>query len=496
MRILRNISFLYLSLACGFILNFVQLKILSVYLPPHGLGEFFTINAFGQILSGILLLGAPFVLVRYVPKFEAEKKKRELSSLLSFFVLSFFSLSVVVYTILYFVGHRLGIALYHSEIIGKNLSLGFVASSAVTFFWLVFMAFNGLRKMSSAALLNILYLILLTGSLILFRHKLSVTLVLRIYLFSVIPSIGIGLFLLHKEVGRIRFQHTEIIKEISYYWKYAIFLGVLSPLLHYLDRLIIGCYLTMPMVAIFTVASRIKNSAARVLDIPIQAVTPEMSYSWEEGRKKVIGSDLSLVVKLYFFATLVFATSVLVGCKDMIQLISTAEYAGAAAPLGFLMVSAILSSLYAPIATAMRAIGKISLQLISNIVWVCAYVALMLIFLGRFGIVGVGIAHLLATVATLLYNFLYVVRYHTELRVDFRFLYKMITFGTIFGLFTCFVWQYAHWNLIWRLVILFLFVALGYLLFLSRGNLFSNIEKKRMRKVLIDKYPLMIKLFT
>ncbi|MBI4723284.1 MAG: oligosaccharide flippase family protein [Candidatus Stahlbacteria bacterium] len=494
MKLLRNTFSLYLSLLGGFILNFIQLKLLSLYLAPLKLGEFFTINAMGEILSHILLLGSPFVVVRYLPKFKAETDNKKIFSLLSILGVSYLLLSILVYVCLRLFGYRLGIAMYKSEVIGTYLSFGFIVSFAIAFFWLIFMVFNGIRKMHYAALLNIFYLLISTLTIWIFREKLSVLLVLKIYLFSVLPSIVIGGLLLYRETGGLHRIDLKLISEIRYYWKYAILLGCLSPLFSYLDRLLVGYFLTLPMVAIFTIASKIRGWTARVLDIPIQALTPEMSYAWEKDKQKVIGEELSLVVKLYFFVALMLSLPILVGGREIICLVSTDKYVGAFGTLCFLMISTLLSALYAPITTAMRAIGKIGLHLYANIIWVAGYAGFMVLLIPRFEIVGIGIAHLLATGMTLLFVFIYIVRYHTKLSIGADFFCKVIGFSFVFGLFTYFVWQHSATGAAYKVGLLFLFNMSIYLLFLFRANILSSAEKYRLRTLFASKYSFLSKI--
>ncbi len=489
MKILRNTFFLYISLFGGFILTFIQLKILYVHLESTVLGEFFTIVAFGRIAAGVILLGIPFVLVRYLPKFYANKEEDKMFSLLFLLIISYIILAILVYILLSFFGYKLSISIYKNELIGNYINFAFIVFSFITLFSIIFMAFNGLRKMHLGTALNLLHLSLLTLLLFIFRKNLSISLVLKSYLFSVIPSIIIGILLLFKEFKRLKLANfNSLIKEIFPYWKYAMGLGVMTPLFTYLDRLIIGYFLSMPMVALFTVASKIKGWVARIIDIPMEALNPEISHSWEKGNKKVLGDDLKLVIKLLFLLGFVVTTPVLICGKELINIISTPEYLDAWTPLWFLTISMILSCIYVPIASAMRSIGKISFFLITNVIWIVAYVGFTLLLIKRFEVVGVGAAYLLASVATLIFNLGYVAKHHTLLELNIKFFYKIIGFGLIFGLFTYFIFIHILGPNWFKVIMSALFVTAGYLLFLPYANLFSEYEKNRLQTLFTGKY--------
>ena len=497
MRVIRNTFFLYLSLLGGLILTLLQLKILYVWLEPRVLGEFFTVVAFSRITAGIILLGIPYVLVRYLPKFHANEESDKMFSLLLLLIFSYIVLATLAYILIFLFGYKLSISIYKNEVIGKYLSFAFLVFSVVTFFSIIFMSFNGLRKMHLGAGLNLLYLFLLTFLLFVFREILSISLVLEIYLISVIPSIIIGILLLCREFKRPKLVKFNLLfKEILPYWKYTIALGFLTSLFTHLDRLLIGYFLSMPMVALFTVASKIKGWVARILDIPMEALTPEMSHSWEKGSKEVLGRDLKLIIKLLFFLGCMATTPVLICGKEIINIISTPEYLGAWVPLWFLGISMILSCIYMPIVSAMRAIGKISLLLITHIIWVFTYVGSILMFIRQFEVAGVGAAYLLATIFALIFNLGYVLGHHTFLKIDLKFFYKIVSFGLIFGLFAYFISECAwgpHW---WRFVMSGLFVSSGYLLFLFRANLFEKYEKSRMQVLFAGRYGFLKKILT
>jgi O-antigen/teichoic acid export membrane protein len=138
----------------------------------------------------------------------------------------------------------------------------------------------------------------------------------------------------------------------------------------------------------------------------------------------------------------------------------------------------------------MRGIGKISLYLYSDVIWIFGYIVFMRLFIPRFGVQGVGIAYLSATIITLGFNFGYVVRFHTELKIDIKFFYKIIVFSLIFGVISYFVWQYILDGLRWKLLFLFLFVGLGYFMFLLWANIFGTIEKERLKNLFLKRYKL------
>ncbi|MDD5530287.1 MAG: oligosaccharide flippase family protein [bacterium] len=484
MKVARNTFFLYLSFFLSAVLGFLQIKILSLYLSPNELGTFFTLSAFGQLISGILLLGIPFVLVRYLPKFHAMNDRKKLSSLFISLSGCYFLITILVYIILFFSGYRLGLFIYKDITIGASLSFSYIAFSVVAYFTLIFTAFNGLRKMHYSTLLNLFYLLSLTLLIFLFRNYLSSHVLLMIYMFASSISIVLGLVLLFNQIKCVSFNPTSSLKEILPYWKYAIFLGLLVSLSCFLDRLIIGYFLGMQFVAMFAMADKVNSFARRILDIPLEAASPEITYYWERGEKSVLGQKLELLIKILFVISIIFVIIILTGGKLILRTISTQAYSGAFSTVCFLGISILLSAVYAPISTAMRATGKIVFNLISSIIWVLVYIMCVTILIQKFQIAGVGMAYLIATFATLIYNLVWVAQQHTSLKFNPIFFYKIIGTGVIIGLITYFTFRIPYFSdHKIELIVLSSFVTMAYGLFLFNPSLFSSLEKQQMRSL-------------
>lgn len=482
MKVIRNTFFLYLSFFLSSILGLLQLKILSLYIPPQELGKFFTLSAFGQLVSGIFVIGIPYVLIRYLPKFHSIGDKNKLASLFFFTSSCYFIITLVVYILFAAFGYKLGALIYKDATIGAYFSFSYIVFSMVTYFTLIFTAFNGFRKMHYSAGLNLLYLLVLTIMIIVMRDYLSPKLLLEIYLFSALTAIIIGLALLFREFKCVPlFTPLSSLKEIFPYWRYAIFLGLLVPIACYLDKLIIGYFLGMQFVAMFAIADKINSYARRLLDIPLEAVSPEISYFWERGEKGLLGQKLELLIKLLFVLSVIFVIIILAGGKLILRTLATQAYFDAFSVLCFFGISIVLSALYSPVVTAMRATGKIVFHVVSAVIWICVYLVFILIFIQKFKIAGVGAAYLMATFCTLVFNIGWVSRQHTSLKFNPIFFYKVIGAGVIIGLAAFFAFRIPCFDHKIELALLGFFVFAGYGIFLLNPTFFSPLEKQQIK---------------
>lgn len=397
------------------------------------LGSFFTIMAFAGILAQLLLLGLPLVFSRYLPKFEAEGEKKKSRSLLSSSVFIFLSLGIIINLIFLFIGYRIGFEVYREELIGRYLALGITVQLSVTLLSLLLNGFIGLRKMSYFASFNILHLLLLTGMFYSFRNSLSIPLLLKIHLLSVLPSLILAVFFLSRSIGWTLRMDRESIKEVVPYWRYSIVQGVLSPFSGYLDRLLVGYILGMRSVSLFVAAMRANLLARRILAIPLQALAPELSYFWEKGREEVLGRDLWRITKILFLFGCLLGVLLFVLSRGVILLITTPEYLGSLPLLRLIAIAFPILSLYAPITLAMRSVGRISLFIICDLIRFFSYVFSLYILGMRFGLIGVGIAGIPSAVLVLLFSLFYIIPRYTSLRIGWGFIVKTLLFTIAIG---------------------------------------------------------------
>ena len=441
MPVIRNTFYLYLSYLSSLLLSLIQLKILSSFMEISELGSFFTIMAFSGIIAQLLLMGLPLVFSRYLPKFEAEGERGKSKVLVSSSVILFITLGAIINIIFLFIGYRIGFGIYREELIGRYLGIGMTVQLSVIFLTLLLNGFIGLRKMSYFASLNILWLLLLTGMLYLFKNSLNVPLLFKLYLLSVLPSLILAVIFLSRRIGWTHRIDKKVLKEVIPYWRYSVIQGILSPFSGYLDRLIVGYILGMGPVSLFVVAMRANLLARRILAIPLQALAPELSYHWEKGREEVLGGDLWRMTKILFLFSCLLTILLFVLGREVILLIATPEYLRSLTLLRLIVFTLPILSLYTPITLAMRSVGKISLFIICDLVRFLSYILLIYPLGAKFGLVGVGVANILSFSLVLLFTLFYIIPYHTSLRMDWVFIIKTLLFTIATGILGLFILQ-------------------------------------------------------
>jgi O-antigen/teichoic acid export membrane protein len=484
MRLVRNTFFLYLAFFTNLLLNFIQLKILSACLPLKNLGVFFTVTAFGEIISLALLLGLPLVFSRYLPKFEAEGNTNKIAGLALFAYCAYILLSLVVSIPIFVLGYRLGYAIYRDPAVARYLAFGVGLQLVSGIVVLTIAGFNGLRKMGSSAILGILYLLLQTVGIFLLRHQLNVGTILRIYLGSLLITTVAALLLFARGLRALPLLSRALIRELLPYWRYAVVLGLLAPLFSYLDRLLVGYFLGMASVSLFVVAVKITSLARTILGTPLEAVIPEISYFHEKGESAVLGRDLTMVIKLLFFLACGLTTFLSVGSRWLILLIATPEYLKVVVPFLIIVAGLPLIAAYAAIPAAMRAVGKISLYLFSDLIYLGCYFTFIFIFIKPFGLVGVALAQLLSLVVVLVFTFVYTAPRHTDIRLGWWFFVRTVFVSFGLGIVVYLLLALLPVPYLVKLLLAAIAIAIGFLGFFRIGIALPAEERKRLVQML------------
>jgi len=397
---LRNTLSLYTSLFLTFLLNLIQLKILTFYLSKYDVGLFFAAAGISLIIGSIYQLGFPLVFSRYIPKYEVEGRIKDAKGLYSISIFSFISLALPTFIILKF----FILKFFQSPVI-KILPISFLA---YLFFFLISTSssyFTGLRKMHLSAIFNISPFIFYNLLLYLYRDILNVQLAFVFLLVSSVPVFLVSLLLIKPPLTMKR----ELYREIKSFWSFSVIKTFLTPFFHYMDRVFIVTFLPMEALALYMVARRVDQAIRKVLTIPINVMAPEVSFHWERaGKTSTFVDALSLFSKIYLFLGFFFFLLLVYFGRHFILLISTEAYLEAYPYILVLLGGVIIATFYTPYTLVARSLGRIDLYFLSDLVWVISYFLSFPVFVWKLGLFGAALTVLFSTFITMLFVFFYV----------------------------------------------------------------------------------------
>lgn len=388
---------------------FLQMKILTHWMPRAEFGLFSAVFASGALLSGLAELGFPVVLVRYGAKFEAEGRPNAVQALLAL------ALRLWLGAVLLLGALLAGAAALHllpglgrEGVTPGLVLLGFAAVASFSLRSIVMNAFQGIRRMLPAMGMDLVYGVLVTALYLAFRERLDAALVFW-SLFGASTLVGLGGFAWFLRVHPAqpageRPAARALLRDIQGFWGGAFFTGLVALALENGDRLTIAALAPFTVVAVYHVAGRIGLFARKILFIPQQVAHPELTFKWEQGEVEAVRADLRLFAKLEWALGLLVCVGLVLGARVGVRLASTGEYAGAVPALIALAGSLPILCLGAPLTTFLRASGNIWVSVTAELVWLGGYLLAGALLFARFGLAGFAAGQIFAATVALLYT--------------------------------------------------------------------------------------------
>lgn len=409
-RIAENTLFLALSNGGSLAFTLLQLGILSRFLELGTFGLFVALRGFSLLLATVVLLGLPQVLIRYFPSCQQRFERGRAAGLFILAAVVVFIAGVALY-----ISRSLWIEIIPEKVAAISISGNVlywvtVASIALAGKKLLYGAFNGLRIMKFQMIFELLYLAVLTFYIVYYREQLSI-----LYLFKAIAVLNGLVFILgaplllyqiKKQIpsgGESKVSGIEL-PPLFPYWLASITISMVALAFTDVDRFVMSSLLPLAAISVFHVASRINNLLKRFLGIPVIAARPEITRVYEEGKWKKISSRIGLFTKLILLVSLSVVGIVAVIGRDIILILSGPEYAGAHRVLLILLPTVPLAAISAPLIAAMRALRHMKWAVLCDFIWMAFYFGTFTGFVSLWGVEGMAVAQLVATVAQLSFS--------------------------------------------------------------------------------------------
>ncbi len=381
MKFVKNTFLLYSTRIIDVFATFVQIKLLALYLPKVVVGEIFFTIGVASFISTLFFAGFPFVFVRYVPKMEEDESAILLNS------------SVV----LYFLGLLISVivgGLFHRDFSFWILFTGVYLSGILPLLGSYLIGKREVKFYFGLTLLKSVVLILLLYFLRQLLSALTLGYILGLSGFAILISFYSIEGNLHLDIREAKI----LLKKIGNFWKYSFLDQLFQPVFMYLYRIITPYVVGFEALASFTVSRRIDNFSRRIFQVPLDIISPEISYR-DEQKERIIPALVELK-KIYVTLSGIFFILYVIAGRFVIKLVTTGAYLDAFYPLLILALGLLISSTYSIDATYLRSIGRIKPYFIHNIIWMVAFIVSFLILAKYYGLIGMAISypigHLLA----------------------------------------------------------------------------------------------------
>ncbi len=411
-RFLPNTAALIAQTIFAIFVTFLQVKILAAYLSKETFGLFASLRGLSLLVATLAANGFPQLLIRFLPEFESKRRRQSALSLYSFSVLAS---CVLLLAGLFVVG---GFKTTFFDFMPSSLLSGglFFWLCATTFGWmlklLMYGGLNGMRRLTIHAVLDITALIAQLGWIFLRRHVLDLTLLFKITGIVALAEAFTGclvilILLLQGKAQGARGDSPLVISgektsRYASYWGWAVGLSVVAIAFSDVDRYLLSQVIALEMLALFHIAARISRLSNRLLGVPNFSFQPEVTRLQAEGRSTRTIESTRVFMKFSAAVSVFIAAMLVAFTGEVITIVANSSYLGAASLLMIFAFSMPFSAVTAPLTSVMKASDRVRSALYCDLVWAVTYVCLLLTLSYRFGIIGAGLAQLLACAAQLL----------------------------------------------------------------------------------------------
>ncbi len=415
-RFVPNTVALVIQTVVATLITLLQIKILANYLPKETFGLFVSFRGFSLLLATLAANGIPLLLVRFIPAHEANNTRREALRLA---VASVFTATVLL------------VAVSLVAEIFRSWTWRFAGPSQPTFglyFWfyattlgvmlkmIVYGGLNGLRRLTTQVLLEIVSLTAVLAAIVFFRHELTLRLLFEILgsVHVVTAAVALAVFFVFlgeqtggadgdrgRREGDARARDGLRRRYMTYYGG-AVGLSLVALAFTDVDRYLLAQVISLEMLALFHVSARISRLANRVLGVANLAFQPEVTRLDAEGREASVVRPAWIFLKFNTTIAVLMTMGIVLFAREIITVVASARYVDAAPLLIILAVSLPLTTMTAPVTTVMKARDQVRGALVCDMSWTVIYVLLIFVLGPRIGLIGVGCAQLIACLAQLL----------------------------------------------------------------------------------------------
>ncbi len=407
-RIAENTASLAVNGFCSLFFTIIQLSVLSRHLGGDLFGLFVSLRGFSLLLGTIVLVGLPQVLIRFLPSYQSRGRR---GAAVLLFTCSF--AAVLIIGALLYAGSSFWIGLIPGEL--RRLSADpetmrwmIIASIALASKMLLYGAFSGLREMKMQMILELFYSLLFTAFIVAMRSAIDVTMLFQAMGVLNAMTFGAGAPLFFHLISKVipasggAEPDGVALPALMPYWLGSLVLSFVALAFTDVDRFVMSIALPVSAISLFHVASRINFILKRFLAIPILAAQPEITRVYEEGRAEILTGKIRLFTKVTLVSSLFLIGLFVVIGRDLIRLLSGAEFIDAYVVLVLLLPTVPVAAVSAPLLATMRSLNHIRWAVLCDCLWMVFYFGSFLFLVRSIGVKGMAVSQIIASVMQML----------------------------------------------------------------------------------------------
>ena len=401
-RFARGSTIVFTALVVSAVVGFLLRVFLARTLGDAGYGLFIAVFMFVSMFGAFRDLGVGQAVVRFIPKFVAQKQFNQIKSTMTTLMLVqvLFSLSVAFILIAF--SDQIALTVFGTlgaSLVIKVLSGWFLFQAIFYTFKTTFQALQDIVPFSLLGFFEIFLPFVFVFPLlwILGFNAANVALAYLAGLGGTV-LIASGLFIKrHANVIKAKLEISKGLLKELFTFALPVLIGALAGvIIGYMGTLVLAMFRSLPEVGFYQVAYPVANL---LLYFPMAmgaVLFPMISELWAKRKHELIGEAMHTLIKFSFIFIIPAALIIITFPGVVISTLFGSEYLAASVALQILALAAIVQTLYTISNRVILGIGKPAIITVVVVIMGCSNFALNLILILPYGIEGAAVATFLS----------------------------------------------------------------------------------------------------
>lgn len=430
----RGVVFNYLYLGAGFVWVFLLTPLILKTLGPEEYGFWAILTSIVTYLT-MFNFGLNTSVAKYAAEYMAKGRQADLETLVSTTTVAMIVLGAVIVAVCVIVSPLIPRLFHLNPSLLTAGRIAFVVTSinvSIMLLWGIFgNALYGLQRVD-------LWMLLRTCHLLFCAALIAVFLKMGAGLVGVVVAMTIShlalLIVFRHMLGarpylircRLGLASRRMLREIAPFSIRTFVLSLCNCLLNYKDYIVIGVLLGSAFVTPYEVVYKLCLQATFIFSVVSSTLFPKFAEMYAKGDVERLHRVYMRVAKLSLAIMVPIALCLLVYGKAFIGFWVGSENFAGYGVLVTLVAMSLVHAIGTPTVNVIQGIGKNKAITVSEVVNACLNVFLSIVLLKRYGIVGVALGTLIASLLTSFWVLMYSAKKHIGLDVKRYFCFALM----------------------------------------------------------------------
>ncbi|WP_424353330.1 flippase [Methanosarcina mazei] len=387
-----DVQWSFISLATASLSHLLLRIVLGRELGPSGLGVYtlvFTMYMFGMQFAGF---GIGSALTKYVAEFRDDNQKvREyISSGMTGSLISGFIITIM----LYLVSDFIAISIFHISEMSELLKIIAFCLPFIAIQKMVLGTLNGLRRMKSYAIINIIqnvFVLVLSVYFVLILNTDVKGAVLGLTIPTIITSL-FSIIFIKNFVSTLSFSFTKSFQDVTWFGFYFVLANSIGMINTQVDSMMIGHFLDAKNVGYYSVATIVINGIILIPNSVHAAVAPSIAYFYGKSEYEKTTKFIQRIVLYVTVVIIIISISIALFGKALIMLLFKNEFILAYSPLLILLIGYTIYSPIHSVDCALLSIGKVNILYKISLFCTIFNIIFNVLLISKYGILGAALS--------------------------------------------------------------------------------------------------------